>query len=81
MIAKVRPGSPAERAGLRGAEGQTKGDVIVAANGIPIRTPFDLTNLFERVGIGKSIALTVKRDGRAMTMPVDIVDIDQPSRR
>jgi 2-alkenal reductase len=81
MIAKVRPGSPAERAGLRGAEGQTKGDVIVAANGIPIRTPFDLTNLFERVGIGKSIALTVKRDGRAMTMPVDIADIDQPSRR
>jgi S1-C subfamily serine protease len=44
MIAKVRPGSPAERAGLRGAEGQTKGDVSVAANGIPVRTPFDLTN-------------------------------------
>jgi hypothetical protein len=27
------------------------------------------------------IALAVKRDGRAMTMPVDIVDIYQPSRR
>jgi 2-alkenal reductase len=81
IIAKIRPGSPAERAGLRGADGQAKGDVIVAANGIPIRTLFDLTNLFERVGIGKSIALTVKRDGRAMTMPVDIVDIDQPGRR
>jgi S1-C subfamily serine protease len=81
MIAKVRPGSPAERAGLRGAEGQRKGDVIVAANGIPIRTPFDLTNLLEGVGIGKSIALTVKRDGRAITMPVDIVDIDQTGRQ
>jgi 2-alkenal reductase len=81
MIAKVRPGSPAERTGLRGAEGQTKGDVIVAANGIPIRSAFDLTNLFERVGIGNSIMLTVKRDGRAITMPVDIIDIDQPSRR
>jgi 2-alkenal reductase len=80
-IAKVRPGSPAERAGLRGAEGQAKGDVIVAANGIPIRSTFDLTNLFEHVGIGKNIALTVKRDGRAITMPVDIVDIDQPGRR
>ena len=81
VIAKVRPGSPAERAGLRGAEGQTKGDVIVAANGIPIRSTFDLTNLFERIGIGKSVALTVKRDGRAVTMPVDIIDIDQPGRR
>jgi 2-alkenal reductase len=81
VIAKVRPGSPAERAGLRGAEGATKGDVIVAANGFPVRTTFDLTNLLEGVGIGKSIALTVKRDGRAVTMPVDIVDIDQPGRR
>jgi 2-alkenal reductase len=81
VIAKVRAGSPAERAGLRGAEGQTKGDVIVAANGIPVRTTFDLTNLLERIGIGESIALTVKRDGRAVTMPVDIVDIDQPGRR
>jgi 2-alkenal reductase len=81
VIAKVRPGSPADRAGLRGAEGQTKGDVIIAANGNPIRSTFDLTNLLEQVGIGKSIALTVKRDGRAMTVPVDIVDIDQPGRR
>ena len=81
VIAKVRPGSPAERAGLHGAEGQTKGDVIIAANGNPIRSTFDLTNLLEQVGIGKSIALTVKRDGRAMTVPVDIVDIDQPGRR
>jgi 2-alkenal reductase len=81
MIGKVRPGSPAERAGLRGGEGQAKGDVIVAANGIPIRTTFDLTNLLEGVGIGKTITLTVKRDGRAITMPVDIVDIDEPARR
>ena len=81
MIAKVRPGSPAERAGLRGGDGPTKGDVIVAANGIPIKTTFDLTNLLERIGIGKSIALTINRDGRPITMPVDIVDIDQPGRR
>jgi hypothetical protein len=35
----------------------------------------------EQVGIAKSITLTVKRDGRAMTVPIDIVDIDQPTRR
>jgi 2-alkenal reductase len=83
VIASVRPGSPAERAGLRGADTQTgtAGDVITAANGIPIRSPFDLTNLLERIGIGGMIQITVRRDGRAVTMPVDIVDVDQPRPR
>jgi S1-C subfamily serine protease len=82
VVAQVRPGSPAERAGLRGANAQagTQGDVIVAADGVPIRSPFDLTNLLERVGIGKTVALTVKRDGRTTAMPVDIVDMDGSPR-
>jgi 2-alkenal reductase len=83
VIASIRPGSPAERAGLRGADTQagTPGDVITAANGIPIRSPFDLTNLLERIGIGGTIQLTVRRDGRAVSMPVDIVDVDQSPPR
>jgi len=82
VVAQVRPGSPAERAGLHGANAQagTQGDVIVAADGVPIRSPFDLTNLLERVGIGKTVALTVKRDGRTTAMPVDIVDMDGSPR-
>jgi 2-alkenal reductase len=82
VVAQVRPGSPAERAGLRGANTQagTQGDVITAANGVPIRSPFDLTNLLERVGIGKTVALTVKRNGHTAAMPVDIVDVDRPPR-
>jgi S1-C subfamily serine protease len=82
VVGRVRPGSPAERAGLRAANAQagTQGDVITAANGVPIRSPFDLTNLLERVGIGKTVELTVKRDGRSTAMPVDIVDVDQLAR-
>ena len=40
VIARVRPGSPAERAGLRGADGDTgtQGDIITAANGVPVRS-------------------------------------------
>jgi S1-C subfamily serine protease len=36
VIARVRPGSPAERAGLRGsnAASGTQGDIITAANGV-----------------------------------------------
>jgi 2-alkenal reductase len=83
VIAKVRPGSPAERAGLRGADAQTgaQGDIITAANGIAIRTPFDLTNLLERVGIGKTIDLTVRRDGKSTAMAVNVVDVDQPPQK
>jgi 2-alkenal reductase len=52
--------------------------IIVAANGTPVRSPFDLTNMLERVGIGKTIDLSVKRDGKTTSMPVAIIDVDQP---
>ena len=83
VIARVRPGSPAERAGLRGADGDTgtQGDIITAANGVPVRSPFDLTNQLERVGIGGTIDLTVRRDGKTSTMGVNIVDVDPALRR
>jgi 2-alkenal reductase len=82
-IARVRPGSPAERAGLRGANADTgtPGDIITVANGVPVRTPFDLTNQLERVGIGGTIDLTVRRDDKTATMGVKVVDVDQPPRR
>jgi 2-alkenal reductase len=80
LVARVRQGSPAARAGLRAADQKagTQGDVITAADGIPIRNPFDLTNQLERVGIGGTIKLTIKREGQATTLPVDIIDIDRP---
>jgi S1-C subfamily serine protease len=82
-VAQVRPGSPAERAGLRGANAQagTPGDIITAPNGSPIRNPFDLTNMLERVGIGKTIDLAVRRDGKTTSLPVAIVDVGQPPGR
>jgi 2-alkenal reductase len=83
LVARVRPGSPAARAGLRGADQKagTQGDVITAADGISIRDPFDLTNQLERVGIGHTVKLTIKRDGQATTLPVDIIDVDPPGRQ
>ena len=79
VIARVRPGSPAERAGLRGAISQTGklGDVIVAANDAPIRDAFDLTNLLEQVGVGKFVELRVTRDGHIDRVAVDIIDVNQ----
>jgi S1-C subfamily serine protease len=82
VVTQVRPGSPAERAGLRGANADsgTQGDIITAANGVAVRGPFDLTQQLERIGIGGTVDLAVRRDGKTATMAVDIVDVDQPQR-
>jgi 2-alkenal reductase len=64
-----------------GARTPTPGDIITAANGVTARTPFDLAKALERVGIGGTIDLTVRRDGETATMGVKVVDVDQPPRR
>jgi hypothetical protein len=78
----VRPGSPAEHAGLRGANADsgTQGDIITGADGVAVRSPF-LTHQLERVGIGGAVDLAVRRDGKTATMAVDVVDVDQPQRQ
>jgi hypothetical protein len=45
------------------------------------RGPFDLTHQLERIGIGGTIDLVVRRDGKTTTMAVDIVDVGQPQRQ
>jgi S1-C subfamily serine protease len=77
VVVRTAPGSPAERAGLRGLDriGGTLGDVIVEANGERVRRLADLTDQLERIGVGKSVQLTVLRNNRTMTIPVEIVDI------
>jgi 2-alkenal reductase len=76
IVAGVAPGSPADRAGLRGIDPSGLiGDVVVAVGGSPVRRLSDLTDQLERVGVGSSVALTVLREGRSRTVDVAIVDI------
>ena len=81
MIARTVPGSAADRAGLRGIDpsGRKLGDVIVGVNGKPVRRLPDLAEELERVGVGKKVALQICRDGRDMTVEVDVVDIGRRS--
>ena len=82
VIVRTVPGSPAERAGLRGVDPPTGevGDVIVAANGRPVRRLTDLTGTLEQAGVGKPAELQVERDGRARTVRVEVADVSrQPS--
>ncbi len=83
MVLGTSPGSPAERAGLRGVDPKTgaPGDIIVAANGAPIRSLDDLSDQIEQAGIGSTIELSTQRDGKPKTVRMRVADIgDDPEK-
>lgn len=66
LIAEVVPGSPAERAGLQ------KGDVVVAVDGIPVRSAAQLRNYIGLTPIGRRVELTVERAGVPAPLVVSV---------
>jgi 2-alkenal reductase len=76
-VIRTVPGSPAERAGLRGANMQTGqiGDVIVSVNGKPVRRLAELAELLEQAGVGSTVQLEIRRGGSSTTIPVQVADI------
>jgi 2-alkenal reductase len=77
LVWQTSNNSPAARAGLRGTNPQAGdlGDVIVAAEGAPVRRLSDLTNTLDRLGVGGTVNLTVRRDDRNVDVQVQIEDI------
>jgi 2-alkenal reductase len=77
IIVRTTPGSPAERAGIRGVDfgSGALGDVIVQADGKPVHRLSDLTDQIEQAGAGKSIRISLKRGSQTRDINVDIVDI------
>jgi 2-alkenal reductase len=53
------------------------GDVIVEANGKPVRRLSDLTDVLERIKVDGSVALTVLRDGARRNVSVNVVDVSR----
>jgi S1-C subfamily serine protease len=81
IIARIRPGSPADLGGLKGMDQATGavGDVITGANGHRVQDVFDLTEQLERLGVGSKISLVIARSGQSRTVEIEIVDIDLKS--
>ncbi|KRR18002.1 S1C family serine protease [Bradyrhizobium retamae] len=79
IVVRTAPGSPAERAGIRGVDFNSGalGDVIVQADGKPVHRLSDLTDQIEQVGAGKSVRITLKRGSETRDVNVDIVDISR----
>jgi hypothetical protein len=61
-LAAVRPGSPAEKAGIRG------GDVIVAFGGTPVRRLEDYAALLFTGRAGQEVEIVLLRDGERLTV-------------
>jgi len=81
LIYEVAPGSPADRAGLRGArrrvivgnyEIYVGGDLIMAIDGQPITGPNDLTRLLRKKRPGDTVELSIYRDGRRLKVKVEL---------
>jgi S1-C subfamily serine protease len=79
IVVRTAPGSPAERAGIRGVDFSTGeiGDVITAVNGKQVHRLSDLTDQIEQVGAGKTVSLSVKHGSQTRDVKVAVVDIGQ----
>ena len=77
VVLGVRRGSPAEQAGLRPFEPRSGavGDIIIAADGQRTQTAAELAAVFEEVGGGKDVTLTVVRGDAEREVKVRLIDL------
>jgi 2-alkenal reductase len=84
VVARVRSGSPAAEAGLRGGAGREfylgtdfvdGGDVIVAIGGHPVRSSEDVVRIVtDALSPGQQTGITVVRNGARVRLPVTLAE-------
>ena len=74
LVAGVKPGSPAEKAGVK------RSDVIVSYNGKSVDEPRELSTMVAETQVGKDAVLTVLRDGKKQDLKVMVGTLDQPEK-
>jgi len=81
LLSEVVPGSPADKAGLRGGDQRVRfqagayragGDVILAIDGHPVVGPDDLARLIATRQPGDEVTLLVLHDGERERVPVKL---------
>lgn len=78
IVLRVNPDSPAAKAGLTGVttSGEVE-DVIIAANGQTVHDVTDLARIFEKIGVGKTVTLTVERGDQPRSVDVTLADVSR----
>ncbi len=71
VITQVAPGSSAAKAGLKA------GDIVIAVDGEQVRSAADMRNKVGLSRVGKTIELTVLRDGAVHKISTEIVEARQ----
>lgn len=80
VVRVVRPGTPAERAGLRGLSRDGSGalilgDIIVGIDGAPVRNYDDLYNALDHYKAGDRVEVRVLREGKKRTLKVELINL------
>jgi serine protease Do len=68
VVARVVPGSPAERAGVR------VGDQVIGAGTRPVRNPFDWEARLLDLRVGETLPITVRRGSREVPLTLQVAD-------
>jgi S1-C subfamily serine protease len=85
LIDRVTPGSPAAKAGLRGADRRVRvgnylidigGDLITHVDGKAVQGEDDVSRAATRKHAGESVELTIYRGGRSIKINVTLVPLD-----
>jgi Tol biopolymer transport system component len=63
-LSGVRPGSPAEKAGLKG------GDIVVELGGMTVKNIYDYTYAIDGLKVGQKTTLVVLRDGKKVKLDI-----------
>jgi len=84
VVSDVTDGSPADDAGVQGAQSIERGaprggDVLLAIDGTPLAETVDLTAALERLSPGDEVDLTVLRDGRRITLEAELGRREAPT--
>jgi serine protease Do len=74
LVASVMDGSPAQKAGVK------PGDVITEYDGHKVMRSDDLPRLVADTPIGRSVPLTVLRDGKPLRLSATIAKLEEPER-
>ena len=72
MVARVEPGSPAEKAGIR------VGDILTRIDGGPLKSSWDVTGKIRKLNDGQQVPIEVWRNGKAQNVTVAIVEKERP---
>jgi len=82
LVLQVMPNSPAANAGLRGIGGDgTINDIILSADGQPMKSLDDLFRLLDRKQFGESVQLEVLRNGSKVSVPVKLTPLASSTGR